>query len=146
MKTDEIMTLADAYATERFMAASMPRIHILQHARVEAKAREALRTAIEGLAKHNTYGWLIACDDALICSHLGVAELSHSYDYAKFKLNELIDWHISVATEPSLGATVVRKPLTEQQIYALASAATDEEGFSEVAFARAVEAAHNIRS
>jgi len=53
-------------------------------------------------ARQPTYGWLIACDDARVTAHLGVAELSHSYEYAKKALNELIDWHIAVATDPAV--------------------------------------------
>jgi len=50
----------------------------------------------KGLAEAQTYGWLLAVDEALVCSHLGVAELSHSYEYAKAKLNELICWNIQL--------------------------------------------------
>ncbi len=46
------------------------------------------------------YGWLQAIDEALVTTHLGTAETSDSYDTAKRKLGELIDWHVAVATDP----------------------------------------------
>lgn len=76
-------------------------------------------------APQPTYGWLIACDDAMITTHLGVAELSHSYEYAKKALNELIDWHIAVATDPAINGGLSLQPqpadLTDSEIWELAS-------------------------
>lgn len=46
------------------------------------------------------YGWIQAVDEALVVAHIGVADKSDSYDTAKRKLDELIDWHIAVATDP----------------------------------------------
>ncbi len=46
------------------------------------------------------YGWLQAIDEALVTTHLGTAETSDSYETAKRKLGELIDWHVAVATDP----------------------------------------------
>ena len=37
------------------------------------------------------------------------------------------------------------KPLSEAEIYNLACVATDANGFSEIAFARAIESAHGIK-
>jgi hypothetical protein len=42
-------------------------------------------------------GWLRAVDDAMVCSHLGVANASDDYATAKKKLNDLICWSIDVA-------------------------------------------------
>ena len=45
------------------------------------------------------YGWLQAIDEALATTELGIADKSDSYDTAKRKLGELIDWHVSVALD-----------------------------------------------
>lgn len=47
-------------------------------------------------------GWLHAIDEAMICSHLGVANESDTYEDAKKKLNTLICWHVDVATDPTV--------------------------------------------
>lgn len=48
----------------------------------------------------NTIPWLQVIDDELICSHLGVANEDDNYATAKRKLEELIAWHVAVATDP----------------------------------------------
>lgn len=40
-------------------------------------------------------GWLRAMDEAMVGSHLGVADESDSYEVAKKKLNDLICWNIN---------------------------------------------------
>lgn len=40
-----------------------------------------------------------AIDEAMVTTHLGTAEKSDSYDAAKRKLSELIDWHVAVALD-----------------------------------------------
>ncbi len=45
-------------------------------------------------------GWMLAVDDAMIVTHLGVANVQDSYEVAKNKLQSLIQWHIDVATDP----------------------------------------------
>jgi hypothetical protein len=62
----------------------------------------ALQAALEKEPKQSTYGWLIAADEELVCAHLGVAELSDSFETAKVKLKTLIDWHVAVATDPAV--------------------------------------------
>jgi hypothetical protein len=47
-------------------------------------------------------GWLRAVDEAMVGSHLGIADASDSYEVAKKKLNDLICWNIQVATDPSV--------------------------------------------
>ena len=47
-------------------------------------------------------GWLRAIDEALVATHLGVANADDSYEAAKRKLNELIGWHTDVATDPAV--------------------------------------------
>lgn len=57
-----------------------------------------------------TFGWLTACDEEMIGAHLGVANLSDSYESAKAKLRTLIDWHVAVTNQPLLEA------LTDEEI------------------------------
>ena len=73
---------------------------------------EAEIATIKAATPEQSYGWLIACDEELVCAHLGVAELSHSYAYAKAKLMELIDWHIAVATDPAVNGGLSLQPTT----------------------------------
>lgn len=47
-------------------------------------------------------GWLRAIDEALVITHLGVADAADSYEDAKRKLNELIGWNVAVATDPAV--------------------------------------------
>lgn len=70
-------------------------------------------------------GWLRAIDEALVASHIGVANSSDSYDEAKQKLNALLAWTQAVAVDPAVNGGVrlvsaqqpaPREPLTEGQI------------------------------
>jgi hypothetical protein len=75
------------------------------------KEHEAITSAREYLAApEQLYGWLTACDEEMTCAHLGVANLSDSYDSAKAKLNSLIDWHITVATDPAVNGGLSLQP------------------------------------
>ena len=65
-------------------------------------AIEALRAAIEQPDVDLMAGWIRAADDEMICTHLGVANLSDSHESAKEKLKSLIDWHVAVATDPAV--------------------------------------------
>jgi hypothetical protein len=47
-------------------------------------------------------GWLRAVDDEMTGAHIGVANLSDSYESARQKLNALIQWHIDVALDPAV--------------------------------------------
>ena len=47
-------------------------------------------------------GWLRAVDEALVVTHLGVANASDTYEQAKAKLDSLIGWHVDVATDPAV--------------------------------------------
>jgi len=46
-------------------------------------------------------GWMRVIDEAMVSSHLGVANASDTYGEAKKKLNDLICWNIQVATDPA---------------------------------------------
>jgi hypothetical protein len=48
-------------------------------------------------------GWMRVIDEEMVGAHLGVAHPADSYDEAKQKLNSLICWHVSVATDSAIG-------------------------------------------
>lgn len=56
-------------------------------------------------------GWHCAVDEEMVLTHLGVADPSDSYETAKKKLNDLIAWHVAVATDPAVngGYVLVRQ-------------------------------------
>lgn len=82
------------------------------------KAQAAITAAREYLAQpEQSYGWLIACDEEMICTHLGVANLSDSYDSAKAKLKSLVDWHIAVATDPAVNGGPSLQPEQSEPTY-----------------------------
>lgn len=47
-------------------------------------------------------GWLRAIDEALVVAHIGVANESDTYEQAKSKLDNLIGFHVDVATDPAV--------------------------------------------
>jgi len=47
-------------------------------------------------------GWLRAIDEALVVAHIGVANESDTYEQAKAKLDNLIGFHVDVATDPAV--------------------------------------------
>ena len=59
-------------------------------------------------------GWLRAIDEALVVTHLGVANADDSYEAAKRKLNELIGWYTDVATDPAVNGGFKLVPADEQ--------------------------------
>ena len=56
-------------------------------------------------------GWLRVIDEALVVTHLGVANADDSYEDAKRKLNELIGWHTYVATDPAVNGGFKLMPI-----------------------------------
>lgn len=54
------------------------------------------------LAPSTPEGWLRAIDEALIVAHIGVANESDTYEQAKAKLDNLISFHVDVATDPAV--------------------------------------------
>jgi len=52
-------------------------------------------------------GWHRAVDEEMVLTHLGVANPSDSYETAKKKLNDLIAWHVAVATAPAVNGWYV---------------------------------------
>ena len=47
-------------------------------------------------------GWLRAIDEALVTTHIGVANAHDTYEQAKAKLDSLIGFHVDVATDPAV--------------------------------------------
>lgn len=47
-------------------------------------------------------GWLRAIDEALVVAHVGVANADDTYEQAKVKLDNLIGFHVDVATDPAV--------------------------------------------
>ena len=47
-------------------------------------------------------GWLRAIDEALVVTHLGVANARDTYEQAKAKLDSLIGFHVDIAIEPAV--------------------------------------------
>lgn len=47
-------------------------------------------------------GWLRAIDEALVVAHVGVANAHDTYEQAKAKLDNLIGFHVDVATDPAV--------------------------------------------
>jgi hypothetical protein len=47
-------------------------------------------------------GWLRAIDEALVVAHVGVANADDTYEQAKAKLDNLLDSHVDVATDPAV--------------------------------------------
>ena len=72
-------------------------------------------------------GWLRAVDEAMVCSHLGIAGANDDYESAKKKLNALICWNIAVATDPAVNGgyklvpTEPTKEMIEQGAMGMAS-------------------------
>lgn len=73
------------------------------HARRCAKTNTSMqfRPAAQRIL-HTTPRWLRAIDDALITSHVGVADPTDSYEAARAKLEALIGFHVGVATDPAV--------------------------------------------
>ena len=65
------------------------------------------------------YGWLTACDEEMICYHLGVANLSDSYESAKRKLRALIDLNVAIATDPAINGGMSLQPIVPQEPVAI---------------------------
>ena len=60
--------------------------------------------------------WLRAVDEAMVVTHLGVANEDDSYEIAKHKLNNLIGWHVDVATDPAVNGGFKLAPEDQTEI------------------------------
>ena len=55
-------------------------------------------------------GWLRAIDEALVTAHIGVANAHDTYEQAKAKLDNLIKFHVDVATDPAVNGWLKLMP------------------------------------
>ena len=60
-------------------------------------------------------GWLRAIDEALVVAHIGVASASDTYEQAREKLNNLIGFHMDVATDPAVNGGWKLVPTAESR-------------------------------
>ena len=63
-------------------------------------------------------GWIRAINEAFVVAHLGVANESDTYEQAKAKLDNLIGFHVDVATDPAVNGgwkLVPIEPTTEME-------------------------------
>ena len=60
-------------------------------------------------------GWLRAIDEALVVAHIGVANESDTYEQAKAKLDNLIGFHVDVATDPAVNGGWKLVPTAESR-------------------------------
>ena len=106
----------------------------------------AYRAMVRGEAQPAQDGvWYRVVDEALVCAHIGVANITDDYATAQKKLNELICWSIQVDRDLARPA---QEPLTDFEI---ARCDKRECGVvwsweDKLEFARAIEAAHGIGS
>lgn len=56
-------------------------------------------------------GWLLAIDEELVMTCLGVASSEDGYDVAKSKLASLIHWHIEAAIDPKVNGGFSLQPV-----------------------------------
>ncbi len=106
LKGDEIRRLAEEYAEQRSLKGKPP----LECVIVEADWPEyeptwkAIEDRVTGAqpAPSVPEGWLRAIDETLVVAHIGVANESDTYEEAKAKLDNLIGFHVDVATDPAV--------------------------------------------
>jgi hypothetical protein len=60
-------------------------------------------------------GWLRAIDEAMVVSHIGVANADDSYETAKEKLNNLICFHTDVATDSAVNGGFKLVPVEQNE-------------------------------
>jgi len=60
-------------------------------------------------------GWLRAIDEALVIAHIGVANAEDTYEQAKTKLDNLIGFHVEVATDPAVNGGYKLMPIEPTQ-------------------------------
>lgn len=82
-KEVELLRIDRALARQRIDALQAAYRAQVSDYKAEADAHHALQV-----------GWLRAIDEALVVSHVGVANADDSYEVAKDKLNELITYEI----------------------------------------------------
>ena len=87
-------------------------------------------------------GWLRAIDEALVVAHIGVANESDTYEQAKAKLDNLIGFHVDVATDPAVNGGWKLVPIepTEEMLRAMTDPFIAINGDNRTAFESAYKA------
>ncbi len=75
-------------------------------------------------------GWLRAIDEALVVAHIGVANESDTYEQAKAKLNNLIGFHMDVATDPAVNGGWKLVPIEPTETFYQCFSAYDGTSYS----------------
>lgn len=75
-------------------------------------------------------GWLRAIDEALVVTHLGVANGSDTYEQAREKLTNLIGWHVDVATDPAVNGGWQLVPVNPTETFYQCFSAYDGTSYS----------------
>lgn len=91
-----------------------------EHANSLVRARVALAKFALSQTAGVVDGWLRACDEEMVGAHLGVANASDDYATAKKKLNDLITWHIQVASDQAVNGGFVLVPVEPTEAMAKA--------------------------
>ncbi len=66
------------------------------------EVRESVSEIMQMLGASIPEGWLRAIDEALVVANIGVANASDTYEQAREKLDNLIGFHVDVATDPAV--------------------------------------------
>lgn len=74
--------------------------------------------------------WLRAIDEALVVAHIGVANESDTYEQAKAKLNNLIGFHMDVATDPAVNGGWKLVPIEPTETFYQCFSAYDGTSYS----------------
>jgi len=87
-------------------------------------------------------GWLRAIDEALVVAHIGVANESDTYEQAKAKLDNLIGFHVDIATDPAVNGGWKLVPIepTEEMLRAMTDPFIAINGDNRTAFESAYKA------
>ena len=75
-------------------------------------------------------GWLRAIDEALVVAHIGVANASDTYEQAKAKLDNLIGFHVDVATDPAVNGGYKLVPIEPTETFYKCFSAYDGTSYS----------------
>jgi len=66
-----------------------------------------LRSILSRASSSQANGWTRACDQALVCANLGIANADDTFEVAQDKLRQLIEWEIAVAIDPKVNGGYV---------------------------------------
>lgn len=56
-------------------------------------------------------GWIRAIDEELVSLNIGIADPNDSYEAAKKKLTDLVQWHVDIATDPAVNGGFSFQPV-----------------------------------